>query len=83
MRKGRDRRFLVVAGVTAHCHYCGLPVRTRVFVESYDLDDARARHAARVAGIAVCSAHVDLVLRDPVHHPHMRRWTPPTATDAA
>jgi hypothetical protein len=67
---------------SAHCHYCGRPVRTRVFVESSDIEEARGRVAARVAGIKVCTAHAHLVLRDPVHHPHMRRWTPPTATDA-
>jgi hypothetical protein len=67
--------------VTAHCHYCGRPVRTRVFVESLDLELDLGREAARRAGITVCSAHAHLVLRDPIHHPHMRRWTPPTATD--
>jgi hypothetical protein len=69
--------------MTAHCHYCGRPVRTRVFVESFDIAESRGRVAARVAGITVCTAHAPLVLRDPIHHPHMRRWTPPPATDAA
>jgi hypothetical protein len=67
----------------SHCHYCGRPVRTRAFVAPTDGEEAEGRVAARVAGITVCTAHVGLVLRDPIHHPHMRRWTPPTATDAA
>jgi hypothetical protein len=66
---------------SAHCHYCGRPVRTRVFVESFDIAESQGRVAARIAGITVCSAHAHLVLRDPIHHPHMRRWTPPPATD--
>jgi hypothetical protein len=67
----------------SHCHYCGRPVRTRVFVESWDIEEARGRVAARVAGITVCTAHAHLVLRDPIHHPAMRRRERPGPTDAA
>jgi hypothetical protein len=67
----------------SHCHYCGRPVRTRVFVEEVGPEESWGSLAALVNGITVCTAHAHLVLRDPVHHPHMRRWTPPTATDAA
>jgi hypothetical protein len=54
-----------------------------VVVESWDIEEARGRVAARVAGITVCTAHAHLVLRDPIHHPAMRRRERPGPTDAA
>jgi hypothetical protein len=48
-----------------------------VFVEANDPEESWGSLAALVNGITVCTAHAHLVLRDPIHHPHMRRWDRP------
>jgi hypothetical protein len=48
-------------------------VRVNVVVWPTTIEEAQGRRAARIAGITVCSAHAHLVMRDPLHHPAMRR----------